>query len=314
MKKVLFLSLIMVFVFALSMNVGLAKPKTCTNIQSGELLASDGTVIATGFDQWGYNYQGKMFNGYYCDAYRDADWCQPYKEDNLMMKWNDAWLSNKDCDDDGLLDRHYGHDSYIGSGAWLTNHMSGEYEQYVWDVSGEWVIAVNDGRYLHDYVFAMTSLEDGTFSGVGGYPAGSSDYTFDEVVINGQVVGDSVAFTAVYYIDSVPTGYTWNAVGTVDEFGQMTGTGDAGVYEWHSIEGEAQKISEMCYWNYFTKIVAAPDDAYTEAGVWYTAEGVEIGPVIWGSFATIQTVENDSCTGAHGLQYVSPVRAGLGNW
>jgi hypothetical protein len=28
---------------------------------------------------------------------------------------------------DGLLDRHYGFDSYIGSGAWLTNHQSGTY-------------------------------------------------------------------------------------------------------------------------------------------------------------------------------------------
>jgi hypothetical protein len=45
-----------------------------------------------------------------------------------MMKWNDAWLSNMDCDGDGLLDRHYGFDSYIGSGAWLTNHQSGEYD------------------------------------------------------------------------------------------------------------------------------------------------------------------------------------------
>ena len=45
------------------------------------------------------------------------------------MKWNDAWLSNQDCDADGLLDRHNGFASYIGSGAWLTNHQSGEYEE-----------------------------------------------------------------------------------------------------------------------------------------------------------------------------------------
>jgi hypothetical protein len=43
------------------------------------------------------------------------------------MKWNDAWLSNEDCDGDGLLDRHLGFDSYIGSGAWLTNVQSGSY-------------------------------------------------------------------------------------------------------------------------------------------------------------------------------------------
>jgi len=45
------------------------------------------------------------------------------------MKWNDAWISNKDCDGDGKLDRHFESDSYVGSGAWLTNHQSGEYEQ-----------------------------------------------------------------------------------------------------------------------------------------------------------------------------------------
>jgi len=40
------------------------------------------------------------------------------------MKWNDAWLSNKDCDGDGKLDRPA---NYIGSGAWETNHQSGVY-------------------------------------------------------------------------------------------------------------------------------------------------------------------------------------------
>lgn len=103
------------------------KNEKCTTIQSGELIASDGSIITTGYDMWGYNYQAHMFNGYYCDAYRDAAWCQDYKDVKLKMKWNDAWLSNKDCDGDGKLDRHYGHDSYIGSGAWCTNHQSGTY-------------------------------------------------------------------------------------------------------------------------------------------------------------------------------------------
>jgi len=183
--------------------IDLAKKSGCTTIQSGELITSDGMVIETGYDQWGYNYQAHMFNGGYCDAYRDADWCQPWADVNLMMKWNDAWLSNKDCDGDGLLDRHLGFDSYIGSGAWCTNHQSGTYE----DADG------ND-----------------------------------------------------------------------------------------------------CNWNYFVKIVAAPDDATTDGGVWYNADGTEIGPVIWGAFAIIQQVENDPCAGIHGLQYVSPDRAGLGGW
>jgi len=105
------------------------KSQKCTTIQGGELVASDGTLIETGYDEWGYNYQALMFNGKYCDAYRDAAWCQDYKEDELMMKWNEAWLSNKDCDGDGKLDRHFGFTSYIGSGAWLTNHQAGTYEQ-----------------------------------------------------------------------------------------------------------------------------------------------------------------------------------------
>jgi len=173
----------------------------CTTIQDGTLYASDGTLITTGYDQWGYNYQAHMFNGTYCDAYRDANWCQPYKDDVLIMKWNDAWLSNKDCDGDGKLDRHFGYDSYIGSGAWLTNHMWGSY---------------------------------------------------------------------------------------VDENGKT------------------------CKWNYFCKIVAAPSDAYVVDGVWYTADGTEIGPVIWGAFAVIQEVSNDQGTGEHGLLYKSPASPGFG--
>ena len=97
----------------------------CTTIQSGELLASDGAVITTGFDEYGYNYQGHLFNGRYCDYDRviGGEYCDV----DLVMKWNDAWLSNVDCDGDGKLDRHYGYSSYIGSGAWETNHQSGEY-------------------------------------------------------------------------------------------------------------------------------------------------------------------------------------------
>lgn len=127
MKRIIVVLGCLALIFAFT-NPAMAKNDKCTTIQSGELYASDGSLIETGFDVWGYNYQARLFNGYYCDAYRDADWCQDYKEDKLSMKWNDAWLDNKDCDGDGLLDRHNGFDSYIGSGAWLTNHMSGVYE------------------------------------------------------------------------------------------------------------------------------------------------------------------------------------------
>ena len=180
---------------------GGGKPTKCATIQGGTIYAKNGDLITTGYDEFGYNYQSHMYIGYYGNYQRPpelVDW--GYR---LMMKWNDAWLSNKDCDGDGLLDRHYGYDTYIGSGAWLTNHQSGEY--------------IND---------------DG----------------------------------------------------------------------------------EICKWNYFVKIVAAPADAYADGGFWYTADGIEIGPVIWGAFAIVQQVENDACAGLHGLQYLSPAGPGFGQY
>jgi hypothetical protein len=179
-----------------------AGTEKCARIQDGTLLRSDGEPIVLGYDEWGYNYQAHMFNGMYCDAYRDAQWCQPYKDISLLMKWNDAWLANTDCDDDGLLDRHYGSASYIGSGAWETNHQSGEYEQ--------------DGK--------------------------------------------------------------------------------------------------ICKWSYFVKIIAVPADAALSGDTWYNADGVEIGPEIWGAFAIIQEVYNDPCGGEHGISYLSPDHPGFGGW
>lgn len=187
----------------------LAVPKTagaqvCTTIQDGTLLtsATDGYLIETGFDSWGYNYQAHMFNGGYCDAYRNHSSCQAYRDVELIMKWNDAWLSNTDCTDDGLLDRHRGWPSYIGSGAWLTNHQKGTY------------------------------LEG----------------------------------------------------------------------------GKKQR------WEYFVKIVAAPADATSVGGTWFASDGTAIGPAIWGQFAVIQEVYNDTGTGDHGVLYLSPYSAGFGRF
>ena len=69
-----------------------------------------------------------------------------------------------------------------------------------------------------------------------------------------------------------------------------------------------------CHWTYFVKIIAAPEDATMSNGMWYAADGTEIGPVIRGAFAIIQQVENDPCAGIPGLQYASPDHPGLGGW
>lgn len=133
----------------------LSKKGGCVTIQDGVLKYQTGHFLAgqtlkTGFDIFGYNYQGKMFKGSYANVYLGADglppydgndadyiaaypnvvtkWYWPYRTTKLEMKWNDAWLSNTDCDGDGKLDRHYGFASYIGSGAWITNHMKDVYE------------------------------------------------------------------------------------------------------------------------------------------------------------------------------------------
>jgi len=79
---------------------------------------------------------------------------------------------------------------------------------------------------------------------------------------------------------------------------------------WDSYEEEGETYE----WNYFTKIVAAPADAYKDGGMWYTSDGEEIGTVIWGEFATVLEVYNDQGTGEHGVLYKSPVGPGFGKF
>ena len=127
------------------------RAQSCVTIQEGQLTYSSGHYLAgqplkVGYDAYGYNYQAHMFNGSYFNAYAggaklpayngdDASYLAAnpgatshlawsYRSVTLNMKWNDAWLSNKDCDGDGKLDRHNGFPTYKGSSAWETNHQS----------------------------------------------------------------------------------------------------------------------------------------------------------------------------------------------
>ena len=194
MKKTFIMSLALVLAIAMTSLVW----AQCVTIQDGTLYASTGELLTTGYDEFGYNYQAHIFNGRYCDYDRviGGNYCDV----DLVMKWNDAWMSNKSCDTDDELDRHFGYESYIGSGAWLTNHQSGKVE----------------------------------------------------------------------------------------------------------VNGKLRK------WTYFVKIVAAPSDAVKDGVYWYTADGIEIGPVIWGSFAIIQQVSNDPSVGEHGILYKSLTSPGFG--
>ena len=160
MKKLLIFALSFGLILGMS-NFVLADD--CTTIQDGTIYASTGELLTTGYDEFGYNYQAHMFNGRYCDYDRVVG--GTYCDVDLIMKWNDAWLSNKDCDGDGLLDRHYGYDSYIGSGAWLTNHQSGYVEvdgkQRKWTYFCKIVSAPSDATTEDGYWIANDGTEIG---------------------------------------------------------------------------------------------------------------------------------------------------------
>ena len=218
MKRIIILSLLTAMLLIAAPALA-GKNTVCTDIQSGKILYSAGHYLAgqpitTGYDPYGYNYQAHMFSGSYANVYLGGEgyppylgdtasylaknpgvankWYWPHRDVQVEMKWNDAWIATTDCDKDGKLDRHYGYPTYIGSGAWETNHQSGT------------------------------------------------------------------------------------------DYGKK--------------------------WTYFVKIVAAPGDAVKQDGVWYTADGSEIGPDIWGEFAILQEVSSGM-----GATYVSPSGAGLGN-
>ena len=99
----------------------------CVTISDGTIQSIYKYDIEPGFNDLGYNYQAYFFKGFYCDSSPYWECSTEYEDVKLVMKWNDAWLSNADCDDDKLLDRHLGFNSYFGSGAWLTNDISGKY-------------------------------------------------------------------------------------------------------------------------------------------------------------------------------------------
>lgn len=322
MKKILFFVAIMaIFSFTVSPAMAAKATDSCKTIQSKLLTDTKGNIIGLGYDQWGYNYQAHMFNGLYENASRPTI---PATKGtlNLIMKWNDAWLSNKSCDGDSKLDRS---DPYIGSGAWLTNHITGTYiseTKFSSNLSGVWNFDVVSTKFPGIYPKTMTITQDvnGVLTGTGSnVPAG---YTWS---VAGNLTGNNVAFTLKY--DAPMSGYIAAFVGVVTSNGTMNGTwsdvmyGDSGT--WSSTNGNATKTYETCPVSDFVKMVAVPTGAYHdpsvvtpyEEGMWYESlGGREIGPAIWGDFAVIQEVSNDPCNEFNAMNYRSQIRSGLGNW
>lgn len=166
----------------------------CTTIQDGVLRYETGHYLAgkpfsTDFDIFGYNYQSHQFKGYYAnlylgeagfppyegntEAYLSANpavlnniyimtYYWPYRDAHVLMNWNDARWSNKDCDDDGQFDRHPGFDTYQGSGAWETFHTMGTYT----DKEG------NECRYNIQYKYVAPPSDAVLDNGIWYTPAG----------------------------------------------------------------------------------------------------------------------------------------------
>ena len=337
-----------------------AKPEKieCTTIQDGTLETSTGETIVLDYDEWGYNYQAHIFEGLYSNASRPSP---PYTEENapsktwLLMKWNDAWLSNKSCDGDLLLDRHYGYETYIGSGAWCTNHQWGFYDEDsivdelnigdlgsevghnldgwsdIWDWGGNYgnasslgysfrlLMGPGDGcgdGYREAY-FTMNTNGAEAHKLILRHLDGSQDDNFEVYIWDGtdwELVdsyasqgGGEAWVTSDFAISPPRSGelkFKLVATGTVTEWCDA----------WGQVAFSYAELEGTCYWNYFVKIVAVPDDANKIVDIWYEADETEIGPDIWGQFAIIQQVWNDPCDGEEGILYKSPAGPGLGKW
>jgi hypothetical protein len=95
------------------------------------------------------------------------------------------------------------------------------------DLTGTWLLNVNDGTYMHD-MFIETQSWTGALTGTGGYPAGGPYLDGYDWTMTGQLTGDSVTMTITY-----TNGYTTTLTGTVDlDWNTMSGTGTSGVTTW----------------------------------------------------------------------------------
>lgn len=224
MKKPGILSaIILILVLVVMLAVPVAAKSSCLTITKGEIFYSPshylaGHAIPTGFDAYGYNYQGHMFSGSYFNSYAGGygfpvwegndeaylaanplaanNWAWPYRDVNIIMKWNDAWISNKSYDGDKFLDRHPGYSSYIGSGAWLTNHQSGEYEDGSnWNYFVKIVAAPADAKIIAGNWYTANGMEIG-------YDIWG-EFAVIQEVSNDQYTGDH----GLIYNAPAPTGF-----------------------------------------------------------------------------------------------------------
>lgn len=135
----------------------------CASVNDSQLYYKNGGYlnnqkISTGFNEFGYNYGSGSFNGNYYNfilvqsesplppfiddektylarnSGATGEWSWQFRDVKLSVNWNESFLSSKDCNKDGFLDRASDSSgSYLGTDAWVTMHADGKYNSSVDD-------------------------------------------------------------------------------------------------------------------------------------------------------------------------------------
>lgn len=150
------------------------------------VVALGGTALAgTGFDEFGYNYQARVFVGSADGVDRNSDgtvWGDPaYANDQLVMKWSKGW-------DDARF-----HGGEWGPDAWEDNEwngMSPDGSSEVWHYKIIWV---------------GTELEESPYWREGGY----SIWGQFEVIMD-QGINTSNGLGHIWWANANPCGYGTN--------------------------------------------------------------------------------------------------------
>jgi hypothetical protein len=115
------------------------------------LFAAVGTAFAKGFNEFGYNYDARIFNGWY--GYYDKDISGGTGDAWLVMKWSQDWTPMAD----------------EPVGAWVTNHWSWysndceEGTWYGWETRLPWTdpsVTPNAKYYITEFVKIMKVSDD----------------------------------------------------------------------------------------------------------------------------------------------------------
>lgn len=129
---------------------------------------------ATGFDEFGYNYQARLFVGLADGVDRNLDGLyagdSTYANDLLVMKWSKGW-------DDARF-----HDAEWGPGAWETNEWNG-------------MIPGGSGEVWHfKIIWVGTELEESPYWREGGVPVwGQFEIIMSHGVAGGEHIWDTLA-------------------------------------------------------------------------------------------------------------------------